>query len=618
MGDALKCSSCGADLAPDNMAQGICAACLLKLGLSSTNIPEPELPPTPAVASSNPAPKRRHPWIGISIAAALILVVALVSWFLVRPSRPQAIQVLRFSVESADPGSEFAISPDGRKLVFVSQRERGQSSLTLRSLDAFVEQGLPGTEGGRFPFWSPDSQSIGFFSRDKLRKFDLGTGATETLADARTGRDGTWSSAGIIVFARTAEGGGLFRLSAHGGAPEPATRIDHSTGAIAHRWPHFLPDGRHFLFTSISRNADNDAIFVASLDTGAIARVQNVRSPAWYAQESLLYVRSGILMASPFDFRRQRLSGSPRSIRFAEHVNFFSASEANVLAYRSREDDQLGPLAVFDRSGKIVKVFDDLSEATQFSIAPDGRNIALSKRGDIWIMAVDRGVTSRFTFSQADNSSPIWAPDEAHLAFISTRNGARGVYQKKVNGAENEEGLLTTPDVESLDSWSTDGRFLAFTSRDAQGKSRLAVLTLGERKPIAIPSSFNLREGQFSPDGRWLAYVSDESGKDEIYIQTFPGSESKWQVSANGGTSPRWRRDGRGLFFISPEKELMTVALGNDGPRLTFNVPTPLFRAPNGTYDITADDRFLMRVREVEKPPSPINIVVNWSAELGR
>jgi eukaryotic-like serine/threonine-protein kinase len=320
----------------------------------------------------------------------------------------------------------------------------------------------------------------------------------------------------------------------------------------------------------------------------------------------------------PFDFRRQRLSGSPRSIRFAEHVNLFSASEANVLAYRSREDDQPGPLARFDRAGKIVQVFEDLSEATQFSIAPDGRNIALSKRGDIWIMALDRGVTSRFTFSQADNSSPIWAPDQGHLAFISTRNGARGIYQKKVNGAENEELLLTTPDVDSLDSWSTDGRFLAFTSRDVQGKSRLAVLTLGERKPIAIPSSFNQTEGQFSPDGRWLAYVSDESGKEQIYIQTFPGSESKWQVSANGGTSPRWRRDGRGLFFISPENELMTVAVGNDGPRLTFSVPAPLFRAPNGAYDITPDNLFLMRVREVEKPPSPINIVVNWNAELGR
>jgi eukaryotic-like serine/threonine-protein kinase len=294
-------------------------------------------------------------------------------------------------------------------------------------------------------------------------------------------------------------------------------------------------------------------------------------------------------------------------------------SENGVLAYQRREQATPAPLAWSDRSGRMARALDDLNGISQFSLAPDMRTIAVSRLGDIWLSDLDRGVTSRFTFDPADDTSPTWSPDRSRIVFLSSRSGRKGVYQKTAGGDQKEELLFTAPNVESIESWSPDGRFISYTSRDEQGRLGLWVLPLaGDRKAFAIQSPFNVRQGRFSPDGRWLAYVSDESGNNEVYVQAFPGPDGKWQVSANGGTNPQWRRDGRELFFVSAEKRLMAVAVGNHGATLELSVPRVLFEMRRSAYDVGPDGRFLIFQPEESKPAVPIDVVINWASEMER
>jgi Tol biopolymer transport system component len=542
----------------------------------------------------------------------VVLLAAAGAIFLSRRPEPARAGVLRFSVYPQRKAKDVAVSPDGRQLVFSAPGDERNTLLWMHSFDAFGEQPLAGTEGAAYPFWSPDSRSVAFFAGGKLKRITLSSVGTQTLCDAASGKGGTWGIDGTIVFAA---GATLFRVSAAGGVPQPAVGSDVASSHVVVRAPYFLPDGHHFLYSVIG-NPEIGGIFIGSLDSKAIKRLAAGDSPV-YAAGNLLFVQDSALMLQPFDPIRLSFAGEARRIPFADHVRTFSTSEAGVLAYQNIEDGK-STLVIIDRSGKRLQDIADDNDVMQFSLSPDARTLALSRRGDIWLSDLSRGATTRITFAMAGYSFPVWSPDSSRIVFLSNRSGAGGLYQKRANG-EMEQLILNTRniDVESVDDWSGDGRFIIYTARDRSGKSNLWALPVdGERKPFPIQSSSNARQGRLSPDARWLAYVSDESGEDEVYVEAFPGRESRWQVSTRGGDSPRWRRDGRELFYISPDRKLARVSVSAAAAALQLGAPQILLDMPVGdSYDIAPDGRFLVLSQEEGPPSVPINIVINWNVE---
>jgi Tol biopolymer transport system component len=373
------------------------------------------------------------------------------------------------------------------------------------------------------------------------------------------------------------------------------------------------------IYTAISHNGENDGVFVLSLDSGESRQLMNASSAASYAEGSLWMIRNGRLLAFPFDLRSLATSGDPKALRFAERVDRFSVSSNGILAYRNRDESPPAALAWLDRRGEHQQVIADSAGVTQFSVAPDGRMIASSRSGDIWVSELSRGVTSRFTFDPGEETFPIWSPDGLQIAFLSNQKGRRGLYRKASHSAGDAELLLENPLLRSVNAWSPDGRFIAYTAVDAKRMSTIWLLPVdGDRKPFMIPSNFNLREPTFSPDGRWLAYVSDESGDDEVYIASFPPGEFKRQASVNGGARPKWRSDARELYYVSNDGALMAAPLRLAAPSDVIGVPVILFFAPRGGYEVAADGRFLMSMRQVDESTSPIDVVVNWAEEIGR
>jgi Tol biopolymer transport system component len=593
---------------------------LLKLGLSSTSLPgvDPPPPPQPPQQTTR-AGRYRRVWKAGLLAGGTIVVVFLVALTLFLPAdRGTQPQVIRFSLALRN-AIDFAVSPDGRRIAFTALNEDGQTLLWVHPMDSFHDTALAETDGASGPFWSPDSRHIGFFTRGKLMRVDSSLGAAETLTDAPAGKSGTWSADGVIVFER-GEPQSLYRVADRGGTTEPVTSIDRSDNRreIAHRWPQFLPDGRHVIYTAITSNGEGDGVFVSSLDSGEAKKLMSGLALVAYAAESLLLARNGMLLIQPFDFRTLEFSADARPLRFAEQVDRFSASANGVLAYRKRELRPPSPIVWLDRSGSRSEIAASLTASGPFSVSPDGRMIAISRAGDIWVFDIARNAASRFTFDPAEDTFPVWSPDGTRIAFLSHRGNRRAIYQKLANAATNEELLFENPLLSTVEAWSPDGRFLAYTERNDKRKSTVSILPLsGERKPLAVQSAFNLQAPSFSPDARHLAYVSDESGKDEIYIESFPPGGSKWLVSVNGGTNPKWRKDGRELFYISPQKELMAVPLRVRGEQsVELGTPVVLFPISGGPYDITADGRFVLAFEEHERPSFPIDVVINWPSEL--
>jgi Tol biopolymer transport system component len=382
--------------------------------------------------------------------------------------------------------------------------------------------------------------------------------------------------------------------------------------------PYFLPDGKHFLYSAASPNPETDGIFLGTLDSKDVRHLTNGRFAA-YVDGTLLSIRDNSLIAEPFDPGSMKSTGDSHRIPFADRVANFSVSNSGMLVYLNRESEDT-PLVLIDRLGKRLQPIDDAKGATQFSLSPDAKSLAVSMRGDIWFADLSRGVMSRLTFNPAIERSPVWAPDLSRIAFYSGRSDASGIYEKPIN-SEMEQMLLNTQGthVESIDDWSFDGRWISYTALDERGKSNLLVLPMtGDRKPAPIPSSFNLRQGRFSPDGRWLAYVSDESGKDEIYVQAFPSPEGKSQVSAHGGTNPRWRRDGRELFYASLDNKLMSVPVFVNVRQMPqLGVPSVLLNSIPSAYDVTPDgQRFVVAQQQEARPSTPLNVVINWSEKF--
>jgi eukaryotic-like serine/threonine-protein kinase len=571
-------------------------------------------------------------------AAAVCLAGMLALGFFHFRHAPVEAPVMRLAVNTppmSDPVS-LAISPDGRRLVFVAFAE-GQQRLWLRYLDAVEAQPILGTEGATYPFWSPDSRSIGFFADAKLKRIDVAGGPPQVLADAPFGLGGTWNRDGAIVFVPKYNSP-LYRVAASGGEPMAITRLD-PPRQIAQFFPQFLPDGRHLLFFAW---ADPFGIYLTSLDSAEPRfLIPTDRGRAYAPPGQLLFMRQGTLFAQRFDAERAILASDP--VKIADSVAFgttpdiggFSVSDTGMLVYRTAGDTNRRQLAWFDRSGKEIGTLGapDENDLHNPELSPDGSRVAVDRtvqgKMDIWLIDAALGVRRRFTFDAANNNYPIWSPDGSRIVFGAIRESPWNLYQKASSGAGTDELLLESSLFKFPLDWSPDSQFLLYVQTDPKTGRDLWVLPLsGERKPFPfIATSFDERIGQFSPDGRWLAYESNESGPYEVYVRAFPGPGGKWQISIRGGISPRWRRDGRELFYIAPDRKLMATPIQSAGQTLEAGAAVALFQTrivDAGTqlgqrqqYAVAADgQRFLINIPVEESTASPITIVTNWARAL--
>jgi Tol biopolymer transport system component len=599
-------------------------------------------------------PARRWPLV----AAAAIGVVLAAGGFAALQFGPRALPaapVVRFAVQ-APQGGRFetpllagsgapvggAVSPDGRKLAFTASGAAGVVELWVRSLDSLEAQALPGTEQAALPFWSPDGNSLGFFADARLQRVDVAGGTSRELTGIVRGSGGAWGADGTIIFAANLRGA-LSRVDAAGGEVRPATTL--AEGHRAHRFPYLLPDGKHFLFFVEGETPAVTGVFVASLDDATTSRrLLAADSAAVYAEPGfLLLVRQRELFAQPFDIAALELTGEP--VQIAQSVSSEAGAPAfsvggSVLSYRSGvAESEAQQLVWFDRAGRELQTVGAPGTYRGVDLSPDGTRVAVHNHqangGDIWIFE-PRGTTTRVTFDPvSDNSSPVWSPDGTRIAFGALRDGRWGLYAKDASG-EGGEQLLTESALPKIPaSWSPDGSMIAYWLYDPDDGTHQWVLPLdGDAPPRQLfDSSAHDGHSQISPDGQWIAYMSTPTGRTEIYVRPFPAGDGVWQISTSGGVTPRWRYDGRELFFMSSydHGKLMAVELDAEGDQLVPGTPRELFAidmaivphstvVPNfHTYAVAPDgERFVipMPVSALrgERAGNVITVVLNWTA----
>jgi serine/threonine protein kinase len=527
------------------------------------------------------------------------------------------------------------VSPDGQRVAFVAARN-GTNQIWVRSLGALEAQPVAGTEGGSQPFWSISSQTIAFASAGKIKTVEIPGGAVQTVCDAPSiFRGGTWNRDGVILFGSLT--GGIFKVMASGGQPSAATTPDASRGESAHRFPSFLPDGRHFLYLAFPSNA----IWIGSIDGKEARQLVTADSQAQYASPGyLLFVQHATLLAQPFDANRLALSRDALSIAQDPLVDVngaaaFSASNAGTLVVRTGIGSPATQLTWADRGGKTAGRIGEPGPYRNPVLSPDGAHIAVetlelrTRTQGIWVIDSKTGEASKLTFDPHNNIWAVWSPDGSRVAFASDRQpGEAGLYIKPSNGSAAEQ-LLLKLGAETLAaplSWSPDNQFLVF--RRFAPFSNMALLPLGGNPTPRMfeQVSFNQAQGQVSPNGKWLAYHSTESGSNEVYVQSFPSAGAKWQVSKSGGVFPKWSRDGKELFYYAADGQLMVVRIAGEAA-LEIGPPSALFKAPllNGPtpsvgfraqYDVARDGRFLLNVPVGDTPSPPITVVLNWQEEL--
>jgi serine/threonine protein kinase/Tol biopolymer transport system component len=594
---------------------------------------------------------------GYAIVAAVAAVVTASAFLLFwRGSTDSAsIHTFRFTV-SAPPGTslsgpgggKIALSPDGQRLVFVAADSTGTGYLWLRPLNALTAERLPATDGGFYPFWAPDSRQVGFFANGKLKKVDVTGGSVLTLCDAPAGRGGTWNRDGVIVFAPHWLGG-LSRISASGGIPVAITHTDSLQNQWTHRWPHFLPDGNRFLYLVRMGSLTTDSssrLWVGSLDGSVNRALMRSVSNAGYAHGHIIFLRERTLMAQRFDAGKAEPRGDP--VPVAEGVFFnpdygnadFSVAENGTLAYQAGEGGAGYYLIWFDRSGLKTDTIGEPGRYRNCMLSPDGRFLAVdltadvpASNSDVWVYDLTRDVKTRLTFAPGVDDYPVWSPDGSYIYFSSGRGASkRDLYCKPSSGAGEEQLLLTSDQDKFPTGCAPDGRHLVFLAPQTKGAAAddLWVLPLAEGGAKAafdpIPfqqTAFSEDDARFSPDGRWLAYYSDETGRGEVYVRPFPGPGGKWQISTESGDYPCWRRDGKQLFYITEKNMLMAVDVNGTGSSFEAGRPRPLFQMMNpipastiSPYDVTADGQRFIIITGDAGQTSTINVAVNWDAEL--
>jgi hypothetical protein len=536
--------------------------------------------------------------------------------------------------------AQLALSPDGRRLAFVATRKRAASQLWIRPLDDVQAQPLPGTEGASYPFWSPDGRFIAFFAGGKLKKIDTTGGVPQVLAPAPAGRGGAWHPDGFILFVGQGTSP-ISRISASGGVVTAATTFDPDQAVLGQSWPQFLPDGRHFLYFQRSSKLEHRGMFVTSLDSSSSTRILDSDMMAVYASGHLLFVRDGTLFAQAFDDRTLQTNGDP--VRIGDHVGYWTAgmgyaavtvSPSGVLAH--------GPsvglttsLHWRDRNGASTGPPTAPALYTVPRLAPDQKSVvvgmtdAATAQPDIWVLGLARGTSSRLTSDPATDWFPVWSADGGRLLFGSNRMGATAIFQKTIGGGPEEpaaEGLIPAAGATFPDDVSSDGGLLLYGQLTNRGYD-LGVLTLAAQRKAStfLSTPVNEVQGRFSPNTRWVAYASDESGTFEVYVRPFPAATGQTQISIAGGTQPEWRRDGKELFYISADGKLTAVPVTTDEatfsagtPRGLFDVEVPEPNPPFPTgYAVTADgQRFLVNTI-VDQPTRPaLTVILNWTSDF--
>jgi Tol biopolymer transport system component len=601
----------------------------------------------PVVVRASSSSRERIAW---AVAALAVALAAFAGWRVWQAgSDAAAAEVTRFTF-TAPPKTQFisntilSVSPNGRYVVFLAG-ETGSAAtakLWLRSMDATEAVPISGTEGAGVPFWSPDSRFIGFFADGKLKKLSPAGGPPQVLCDAPTrGANrggGSWSANDVIVFQPSNEGP-LFRVSGAGGVPVAATKLDAARKEVAHRYPSFLPDGRHFLFVA----QPGGAIVVGAVDSDEHKVIMQADSkPEFVPPDHLLFVRQTSLMTQRFDPKRLELVGDAVPVGQNVRVNptfgsaAFSSSSNGVLAYGGGTSSSISRLEWIDRNGGTAVALDGMFDYRSLALSADGRRVVAHRHesqgaagagaGGLWATDLDRGVTSRFTLTTAHEENPVWSPDGTKIAFASARDGQpAAIYVKSANGTGAEELLLKAAgDVRPTD-WSPDGKWLAYVATDPKGGDDLYVLPLtGDRTPRAIARTpFPEGAGRFSPDGRFIAYHSPESRRFEVYVQSLGADGSRWQVSTAGGIYPLWRRDGSELFYLSPN-DISVLSVPIDLRSATPIAGPPkqvlksrIFGTTAGlTYAVTADGKRFLAANELEQDAATLTVVVNWTSGL--
>jgi serine/threonine protein kinase/Tol biopolymer transport system component len=584
--------------------------------------------------------RERIAWL-IAGVAVLALIAGVIWW---RNTTPPA-QLLHFYASMPFPARDVALSPNGRTVAVIAYWEPGReiagnrNGIWIYELGSQGGRSLDDTEGASYPFWSPDGRSLGFFADGKLKKLELSGGRAQIICDAPSARGGTWNKDGVIVFTPDARAGvGLYRVMASGGAVTPVSKLDTSRGELSHRWPMFLPDGTHYLYMAANFAGQKgvDALFVGSLDSNEKRFVVEAAANAAYAAPGyLLFYRDKALLAQRFDLTRFSLMGEPTTIlndiQYQPQVKraLFAASETGLLVAQSGSGIALSQLIWFDRQGKELQALGKPDVYGNVLIAPSGKSVAVSmtdiasQNTDIWIYDLQRDNVKRLTFDPSADSVPIWSPDASRLVFASNRLSFNDLYLKNSDGAQEEKNVLHDEIDKFPNDWSRDGKYILYTRHTDLWFENLAKL----EKRLFLKAPSVLRNGQFSPDGKWVAYASNETGKWEIYVTSFPEPRGKWQVSVGGGGQPRWRVDGKELFYLSSDSKMMAVPV-TTGANFEARTPVALFQATPRqpipifdlfVYDVSRDgQRFLINTQVKQAESAPTSIVLNWTAKLNK
>lgn len=578
-------------------------------------------------------PGSRSLW-PVAVAAALLAVAAFTWWASDNRAVPDALELrLEMTTPATTDPASFALAPDGQRIVFVATAD-GVSSLWLRRLDETTARPVAGTANASLPFWSPDGGSIAFFADGQIRAVHLQTGVVQSIATALIPGGAAWSQQGVVLHPIVPDSPLLVTTVADGSSRPATSPI---AGQAGHRGPAFLPDGRRFLFYAPGR-PDVRGIHLGELGGASIARLVDADSPAVFAPpDHLLYVHQSRLLAQRFDVARAALVGD--SVVVAESVGFepgsglpaVSVSATGTIAYRTGVVGALRQFIWFDRNGQeLARVgAPEVRGPAYPSISPDGRRLAIqqsiSGNTDVRLVDLERGVSTRFTSDAAPDIVPVWSPEGDRLIYSSLHDGVLELFEQPLDG--DRALLLRTGQPKQITDWSRDGRHILFrtvaTDSPAVDMDVWALPLDGDRTPIAIVRTpFVERDARFSPDASWISYQSNESGRPEVYVQAFAGGGGRERISVDGGVHARWRADGRELFYLTLDGELMAVpvSIAPDGQSLRPGTPVPLFRVPVGGVQgvsmhsyVASDDgqRFLVDAL-LEQQPAPISLIVNW------
>ena len=586
----------------------------------------------PVEEAPRTASPRRAGWLRFALAVAGVMMAILgaaAGWAARTPAAADAV-AFRVDTPTSRRLDGFALSPDGRQLAFVAIDKDGQERLWLRPLASADARVLAGTEGAFAPFWSPDSRTIAFFTLSELKRVDISGGGTQTICRmSGNPGGGTWSEQQVILFS-VASATGIRRVPATGGEPQAVTTL--LAGASGHLWPAFMPDGRHFIYLSTTGRPEDGQLIWRALDSSEEHVVRSLFSKAFYSPTGhLLFRLDGPIVAQPFDAARGMVSGTPvqlapETMQTGTQTALAVSSSGRVLANRAGQSAAVSQLSWVNRGGTVLSQVGPVNDYWNAAIDLAGERIVANTMNtpDVWLFDGARGTSSRLTFDPAADSDPIFSPDGRWVAFYSGRR-PQGIYRKASNGAGADELVAATGPATYPRDWSLDGRFLLYDS--GAGGSMWALPMEGDRKPFRYPAGApkeaHVTSGHFSGDGKWVAYVSDETVRPEVFVQDFPAGAAKFQVSVAGGTEPRWRRDGRELYFLGADGRMMAVDVEMT-PTFRLGVPRPLFQTrlnlltpPARRYGVTADgSRFLMNVPVGTNAVAPITVIMNWASGM--